>query len=134
MSRRAFSRPPNRPPLEKVEQAHICAFVRATLQGKVWVLGTVRRRTDYQGTNQTPGLADLWMVLPAVRDLPSVGVWWETKSKAGQRSAAQVQFGEACQSAGVAYGFGPFDAFMAWAISQGRVLPSRLAHYHQRGV
>jgi hypothetical protein len=40
---------------EKAEQAGIVKLVRA-LGGRVYVLGTRRKRGDFQGTMQTPGL------------------------------------------------------------------------------
>jgi hypothetical protein len=48
---------------ERVQQAHIIRLVR-TIGGVVYVLGTVRRRGDYQGTMQTPGISDLLVFLP----------------------------------------------------------------------
>lgn len=119
------------PPIrsERVEQAHIVQLAR-TLGARVYVLGTVRRKGDYQGTMQTPGVPDLWMMWPACqrrepegydRLLSGCGLWWEVKRMGGTRSPAQRAFGAQCVSAGVRYGWGDLDAFMAWCEASGRL-------------
>jgi hypothetical protein len=42
---------------EKVIQQQIVTLLRS-IGAQVWVLGTRRKRGDYQGTMQTPGLPD----------------------------------------------------------------------------
>ena len=119
-----MSRPPVRS--ERVEQAHIIQVAR-TLGAAVYVLGTVRRRGDYPGTMQTPGLPDLWLMWPPARpaDWWASGVqsalWWEVKRVGGTRSPAQVQFANQCEAAGVAYGWGDCDAFIRWCREHGRL-------------
>lgn len=48
---------------ERVEQTHIVQLLH-TLRAKVYVLGNHRRKGDYYGTMQTPGLQDLQAFLP----------------------------------------------------------------------
>ena len=130
----------SRPPLEKVEQHQIVNLVR-TMGGRVWVLGTRRRRGDHQGTMQTPGLPDLWIVLPRVhgalnesRDQATLshggeGLWWEVKRNGGRRSPDQVDFADACALTGIGYGYGTLDDFIARMVAEGRLRSDRLPHY-----
>jgi hypothetical protein len=57
---------------ERAEQSHIVQLLR-TVGGQVYVLGTTRRRGDYAGTMQTPGLPDLLAFLPVKRSLETDG-------------------------------------------------------------
>lgn len=111
---------------EKQEQAAIVQLVE-TLNGKAWVLGTTRPAGDFRGTCQTPGIADLWITLPAVSILGAgaLGLWWETKSATGRRSAAQFEFSEWCVLTRTAYGYGTCDAFIAWLTDCGRLKGGR---------
>jgi hypothetical protein len=119
---------------EDVEQNGIRELV-AWMNGRTWVLGTRRRKDDYQGTNQTPGLADLWNVVPTTTRgaelLPALGFWWETKAPQGRRSPEQIAFGDACVMAGVPYGYGTLNDFIAWLIARGRLRPDQVAHYRR---
>lgn len=58
-------RKPRRAPVtpEKVEQSHIKQLLE-TLGAKVYVLGNHRRKGDFYGTMQTPGLQDLQAFVP----------------------------------------------------------------------
>ena len=96
-------------PLEKHEQQRIVQYARLT-GGEVYVLGTRRRRSDYPGTMQTPGLPDLWIMWPTL----GIGCWWEVKRAGGRRTPEQVAFGTACTQTATAYGYGPFDVFKTW--------------------
>lgn len=108
---------------EKDEQSAIIQIARAT-GGLVWVLGTRRARGDYQGTRQTPGLPDLWIVWPNLAR--GHAAWWEVKTATGRRSPAQVAFAEACAAAGVAYGCGDSRAFEAWCADRGLLHKERV--------
>jgi hypothetical protein len=89
--------------LEKAEQAVIVKMARAS-GGRVYSLSQSR------ATKQTPGLPDLWIMYPKW-----VGFWWETKRQVGgDRSPAQIEFGEECAGAGVEYGYGDRHAFAAF--------------------
>jgi len=96
-------------PLEKHEQQRIVQYARLT-GGEVYVLGTRRRRSDYPGTMQTPGLPDLWIMWPTL----GIGCWWEVKRAGGRRTPEQVAFGTACTQTATYYGYGPFDVFKTW--------------------
>jgi hypothetical protein len=94
---------------EKAEQRAIVQLLEA-LGAKVYVLGTRRRKGDHQGTMQTPGIPDLYFVLPSryktkngklhsASDAPDdsyatgpTHVWVEVKRKGGRRSLAQQEF------------------------------------------
>lgn len=125
-----------RAPLEKVEQAHICKLV-SNLGGKPYVIGTRRRKDDYQGTMQTPGIADLWISLPAREfptPLPAIVLWWETKRIGGRRTPDQVEFGDRCVAANQPYGWGTCNDFVAWLIEHGRLKADQVAHYRRPAV
>lgn len=123
---------------EDIEQNNIRRYVSG-ISGKVYVLGTRRRRGDYQGTMQTEGIADLWICLPAVA--PSaryhldtkepIALWWETKGPKGRRSPEQIEFGERCAATRTPYGFGTCNDFFAWLIQHGRLSPDQIAHYRR---
>ena len=114
---------------ERQEQVNICNLTRS-LGGRVWVLGTTRRKGDYQGTNQTPGLPDLWLVLPSRNGHPAMGIWWEVKAPNGKRTEEQMQFAEACQGAGVHYGWGPLDTYIAYLRYWDRLRPDQIGAHH----
>jgi hypothetical protein len=112
---------------EKVEQAHIVQLARA-LGASVYVLGTRRRRGDYPGTMQTPGIPDLWIWWPArpAHYHPAMGLWWEVKAADGCRTDAQEQFAAECEAARVPYGCGTCDEFIRLLVSWGRVRPDQV--------
>ena len=121
---------------ERDEQENICSLVRS-LGGHVYRIGTVRKRGDHQGTMQTPGIPDLWIVLPEIRrtmsdgvtpiDLPCIGLWWETKAPKGKLSEPQRHFLELAEAAGVDHGHGTFDEFIEWLVVGNR-LDRQLVH------
>ena len=90
---------------EKTEQGSIINLLEM-LGGIVHTLGTRRAqycglcggRTTDQGTRQTPGLPDLYVVLPPAPTpypqpgTPSVALWIEVKGKGGTLSHEQVMF------------------------------------------
>lgn len=109
---------------ERVVQAQIVALLRS-LGAKVYVLGTVRRRGDYQGTMQSPGIADLLVFLRGRQ------LWVECKAAGGRMSPAQVEFQALCGMAGVAHVVGGVDAVLAWLVDAGIVKADNVAHYRQ---
>ena len=113
---------------EKQAQRALCALIRS-LGGQVWVLGTRRRRTDYQGTMMSPGLPDCWFMLPPRRDLGqgAIAGWIEVKAPRGRLSAAQIAFRAACVESGVVHLVGGLDSFVAWCVAQGRVKADQVA-------
>jgi hypothetical protein len=123
-------------PLEKAEQAAIVDLVRKT-GGKAYILGNTRRKGDYPGTMQTPGIADLWLELGAVvrrQDaLLPVGLWWEVKAQAGRVRPEQLEFEASCQRTGTPYGRGTCNDFIAWLVAQGRLRPDQVPYYRRPG-
>jgi hypothetical protein len=71
--------------LEKAEQLEVTKIFRA-FGGRVYSLSQAR------ASKQTPGLGDLFVVLPEL-----VSFWWETKrQKGGRVSDAQQEFHDLC--------------------------------------
>lgn len=83
----------------------------------VYTLGTTRRKGDYQGTNQTPGLCDLIVFLP---DGPNRRLLMiEVKSARGKLSPAQLVFRACCRLAKVDHLDGGLDVVLAWLKREG---------------
>ncbi len=119
---------------EKVEQANGVTLLRS-LGGRVWVLGTRRRRGEHPGTMQTAGIADVKAFLPAPRYPHATsrpqGLWWEAKRTGGVRSDAQLMFADCCATTGEAYVCGDLDALFAWLVGAGYLLEDNIAHYRR---
>jgi len=112
---------------EKHEQAQILTLVE-TLGGIAYVLGTRRAqycgvcgsRTTDQGTRQTPGISDLFVILPpAPRPFPQsenpwIPIWIECKGKGGTLTPEQVTFRNYCRHARIAHLVGGVDETIAW--------------------
>jgi hypothetical protein len=92
---------------EKAEQQAIVDLLRL-IGAKVYILGTKRRKGDYQGTMQTPGIPDLYAFL---HNQP---LWIEVKARGGNRSEAQFEFANAATGACHAYFCGTADEFTAY--------------------
>lgn len=132
---RRARRPSRRPigtapiPLEKHEQAAGVGLL-AWLGAKPYALGTARRKGDYQGTNQTPGISDVIAFLPRTKGV----LFWEVKSQRGMPSVEQLELQAlalACEAAGlgVFHCLGTFDALIAKLIAIGLLRPDQVAHY-----
>lgn len=124
---------PKRLVLEKVEQAHGVQLLE-TLGADVWVLGTRRRRGDYQGTMQTPGIADVFAVMPChlvgIHDAPERrALWWEAKAVGGRLSDDQERFQRCCREADLWHVVGPFDALVEALVGAGYIKAESVAHY-----
>lgn len=76
---------------ERAIQSRIVALLRS-VGCAVWVLGTTRRRGDYQGTMQTPGLPDVLAFLPRSQGVLFV----EAKAPGGRLRPAQADFRACC--------------------------------------
>jgi hypothetical protein len=115
---------------EKIVQSQGCNLLRS-VGGAVYVLGTRRPRGDYQGTRQTPGLADVYAFLPAIaaREIPMRALWWEAKADGGRPSPEQLIFGARCASADHDYVRGGVDALVAYLIRTRRLKPDQIAQY-----
>jgi len=122
-------RPIRRQP-EKAIQAHIVRLLKH-VGCQVYVLGTHRRRGDYQGTMQTAGLPDVLAFLPRAMGLLFV----EVKSPKGTLRPEQVTFRDAavaCQDArpGVYYATGGLDAVIITLMVLGLLKADQVASYH----
>jgi len=112
---------------EKREQAQIVNLIEQ-LGGAVYVLGTRRAqycglcggKTSDQGTRQTPGIGDLFVLLPPSprpREGAStalVPLWIEVKGKTGSLQPEQVMFRSQCLAAHLGHIVGGLDEVMAW--------------------
>lgn len=113
---------------EKAEQAdgiRLLQFIGAA----VYVLGTRRRRGDYQGTMQTPGIPDVHCFLPPRHGVATTPMLqWEVKrSKGGRTSPAQLAYEQCCRSAGIHYVRGDVAALTAWLVDHGYVRVGQLS-------
>jgi hypothetical protein len=103
---------------ERAEQAAIVKLLKL-LGANVYVIGTVRRKGDYQGTCQTPGIPDLYCFLPRARHRRPVvhaptALWIEVKAPNGRTSSAQLTFGHFARAAGTAHLIGGLDVVTDW--------------------
>jgi hypothetical protein len=101
--------------LEKTEQAAIVQLLR-TIGASVYVLGTRRRKGDYQGTCQTPGIPDLYCVIRKPHAVSNYlqPVWIEVKAGRGRTSEAQAQFKEESNCACIPHLIGGIDVVTHW--------------------
>ena len=108
---------------ERVVQQQIVHLLRS-LGAQVWVLGTTRRRGDYHGTMQTPGICDV------VAFVPRAGLLMvECKAKGGRLRPEQSHFRACCREHGVAHVVGGVDEVVAWLVGQGILRADAVAHY-----
>lgn len=126
---------PSRVP-EKAEQAHGVQLVRS-IGGKAYIIGGHRRRGDYQGTMQSPGIPDVMFFLPPRPVPPGSGnvrplfLFWEAKASGGRLRLEQDEFRGLCQDAGVEHLVGNFDALIAWLAEHHYVKAESVPHYRQ---
>lgn len=137
--------PKPRAPLEKSEQRHIEELL-TKLGAKVYHVGTHRRREDYQGTMQTPGIPDVLAFLPKPLLMPpgrltpahelifarrATIVFIEAKRR-GEKikpGSAQDEFREFCAYADVLHWTGTLDNVIAGLIAGGWLSPGSVPHY-----
>ena len=115
---------------ERHEQNAIRGLL-ATLGAKVYVLGTTRKKGDYAGTMQTPGLPDLIAFLPwdGERDLTRTLLVIECKAKGGRLRPEQAEFMVMCLEAAVHHVVGGLDDVIAWLVQHGYVKADSVPHY-----
>lgn len=118
--------PPRVP--EKAEQAHSVQLVRS-IGGTSYVLGTKRRRDDFQGTMQSPGVPDVIHFIPDHGR--TVLLFHEVKAADGRLRPEQRAFQEGCIAAGVAHIVGGLDTLIGWLTARGIVQASNFPHYRQ---
>jgi hypothetical protein len=113
---------------ERVIQAHIVRLLHH-VGCQVYTLGTTRRRGDYQGTMQTPGLPDVLAFLPR-----ALGVLFvEVKAPKGRLRPEQALFRELCMAlvaSQVYHVTGGLDAVMLRLMQVGLLKPDQVAFYH----
>ena len=99
--------------LEKAEQLVITKMARA-------IGCTVRSTSQARASKVAPGIPDLWISHRA----RCFAGWFEVKRQAGGRtSSEQLDFGEECRAAGVAYGRGDRYDFHRWLTDSGFPAP-----------
>ena len=108
---------------EKQEQAAIVKLLRS-LGASVYILGTRRPKGDYQGTMQTPGIPDLYAVLPVRAGLPGhrqlgYALWVEVTAPKGRPTEAQRQFKVESELACIDHLVGGVDTVVNWLTAGG---------------
>jgi hypothetical protein len=121
--------PPVRP-TERQQQAQIVALL-TSLGGKVWTLGTTRKRRDHHGTMQSPGLPDLIAFIPTKHQTEARH--WEflvveVKAKGGRLRPEQQTFRDLCHAAGIPHIVGDLDAVFAWLLDKGYLRREQINH------
>jgi hypothetical protein len=117
---------------EKAEQAHgVELLQRLCGRAAVFVSGTRRRRGDYHGTMQTPGIPDVEAFLPARGERASTLLKWECKAVGGRLRPEQAAYQQLCLHAGIAHVVGPFDALIARLTELGYVNANQFSHHRQ---
>jgi hypothetical protein len=106
---------------ERTAQGHIVRLLRS-LGAAVYVLGTVRRRDDaHHGTMQTPGIPDLYAILPRRGGGTRQTLWVEVKAARGRRSPAQDTFAAHVATAPCDYVCGGLPDVVAYLARHGYV-------------
>lgn len=114
---------------EKIEQAHIVQVLRA-IGGTAYVLGTRRRRGDYQGTMQTPGAPDVIGFTPRRAGRRRL-LMIECKAAGGRLRPAQAEFRALCHDAEVVHLTGDLNVVVRWLICEGYLRSDQVPHYRQ---
>lgn len=127
--------------LEKAEQADTVQLF--SVLGKVYVLGTRRKKGDHQGTMQTPGISDLVVFLRPSKLLtaaeiaaghpssrPRLVMTELKREKNGEYSDDQLTFRQWCHDAGVDYIGGAFNVVVAWLVREKYVRADQFSHEH----
>lgn len=125
---------------ERGEQQNGVSLLRQ-IGAKVYVLGTTRKKTCWAcgaltkdfSTRQTPGIADVYFILPRPRypgeALPR-SVWWEVKAPKGTASDDQDEFAAAVRDAGgIGYVIGTYDLLIGYLVRGGWVRQDSFPHY-----
>lgn len=125
-----------RPIPERVVQQQVVTLLRAC-GASVYVLGTRRPRGDYQGTRQSPGIPDLYALLPAPKlaggGTPT-GVWIEVKRQGGRLRPEQASFAQQCRAARIPHVVGGVDEVLRFLVTGGWVSAANLPHYRQPAI
>jgi hypothetical protein len=124
---------------EKAEQASGVTLLRSICgYDAVYVIGTKRRRGDYQGTMQSPGIPDVFAYLPAPRFHPSpfpadwlIPLWWEVKAADGTLRKQQGVFREMSRRARVNHVVGTLDALIEFLVAGYWLKAENVPHYRR---
>ena len=100
--------------LEKEIQANVVELLNA-VGASVYRIGTKRRKGDYQGTMQTPGIPDL------VAFVHCFELWIEVKRPGGKMSEAQKEFRRCALEKGAGHVVGGVDEVVDWLKARGVV-------------
>ena len=113
---------------ERAEQRGIVRLLQH-IGARCWVIGTTRRRGDYHGTMQTPGLPDLIAHLPRGQGVLFV----EVKAKGGRLRPEQAEFRMACTACAPPYQVhhvvGGLDSVIAYLVHLGLLKAEQVPHY-----
>jgi hypothetical protein len=115
---------------EKVVQSHVVHLLRS-VGGAVYVLGTRRPTGDFQGTRQSPGIPDVYCLLPSPRSGAGGprALWVEVKAAGGRLRPEQAAFREQCTAADVPHVVGGLDDVIAWLIDRGYLAAQQVPSY-----
>lgn len=105
---------------EKVVQSNIIQLLH-TVNAVVYTLGVRRPRGDYQGTCMSPGLPDLYVLLPARGNVRAHAVWIEVKVRGARLRPQQVEFATLCGGAGIPHLVGDVDVVLRYLQEHGYV-------------
>lgn len=124
---------------EKAEQGAIVRLL--SMLGRVWVLGTRRRRgsrcpacgafvPEDQATRQSPGLPDVIAFLEGAGSgaAPTL-LFDEVKAADGRPSPDQKDFAQCCRAANVPHVMGNLDATIAWLIEHEYLRRDQVPYY-----
>jgi hypothetical protein len=114
---------------EQQEQAAIVELLKS-IGAAVYVLGVKRKRGDYQGTMMSPGIPDLYAMLPAPPENPVLpmhcqtdpcALWIECKRSGGRLRSEQAEFRRQCEAIGQPHIVGGVDDVLAFLQQHGWV-------------
>lgn len=119
---------------EKAVQQQVVTLLRA-LGAAVYVLGHPAPNDGrrHRGTGQTPGLPDLFVVLPR----PASGgcgvtpMWVEVKASGGRLRPEQAAFRDLCAEGYLAHVVGGVDEVLEFLVKGGWVKAQNLPHYRR---
>jgi hypothetical protein len=115
---------PRRVP-EKVVQAQI-RHALLSVGAAVYTIGRPPRRDAvFKGTGQTPGIPDLYALLPDTPTgplmVPGHGLWIECKAKGGKLRPEQAAFQARCVDAGIPHLVGGLEDVLAYLLAHGYI-------------
>lgn len=113
---------------EKQVQRQIVNLLRS-MGAAVYVIGTTRPRGDMPGTRQTPGIPDLYAVLPRRGHGEAQDLWIEVKRRGGKLRPEQERFQQQCREAGIPHVVGGVDDVIRYLVGGGWLSSSSVPHY-----